>query len=397
MVEPLAWGTSQGQAATFTFQAKCSATGTYSYSFNNSSSSYSYVGTYSISTAGAWTPISATIPAPPSGSPWATFNANQFSLQIRFDLGSGSTYATSTTEAWQSGHYETVTGAIELIAQTNGYCEFAAVHLQPGSIGGGYFASGLWRGVRARPALLFQDISGRHGAGAERGRCGRPVRAHPVASAYVSVYFSLPTGLYTGSGSSLISYDFQSLEHEREFPRRHGLGRCDRDRPIRPRPRSARVSRSRPRRRSRRRDMRSASMRYSIWGSIDARADHRARAGSRRSLPRSPPALSAPISGAARSARIPASRVSTTASAMRSRKASRRSDSKSGRTRRAITTFRPIPCASTQSLSCYASLMFASSVWDNPNLTRMMFTAHDFAAYVGGGNSATTAISSPRH
>ena len=324
-------------------------------------------------------------PALPSGSPWAYFIPNQYAMQVRFDLGSGSTYATSTPNTWVSGNYETVSGAVELVAQTSGYCEFAAVHLQPGSIGGGYLArpygDELALARRYHAKTFPEGTAPAQNAGVAGALCART----PVASAYASVYLAMPMGLYTGSGSSLSVTTYNPSNTNANF--RDVTGSADVTATVDPASAkggtgveiatSATVATA---------GTISTSMRSSIRGSIDAPAASRSRAA----------------------------RAGRRGAGLRLRRAyiwggalSKDSgvqgfyDSVGYALAEGFTTIRftlapgqatsynisPDPCASTQSLACYAGVMFASSVWDNPNLTRVMFTAHDFTGFVAGGNS----------
>ena len=57
-------------------------------------------------------------------------------------------------------------------------------------------------------------------------------------------------------------------------------------------------------------------------------------------------------------------------------------------------TLGPDPCVGRQSLACYAQVMFASPVWDNPRLRRVIITTIDFACDTyrdGNGNGCLVA------
>jgi hypothetical protein len=95
------FGAASPQSVTLSFWAYSSISGTYSLSFGNVGlgSGRWYVTTYAL-TASTWTKITITIPGDSSGT-WNTTNG--IGLQILWSLGIGSTYQTSTLNAWQTG------------------------------------------------------------------------------------------------------------------------------------------------------------------------------------------------------------------------------------------------------------------------------------------------------
>jgi hypothetical protein len=95
------FGAASPQSVTLSFWAYSSVSGTYSLSFGNVGfgSGRWYVTTYAL-TASTWTKITITLPGDSSGT-WNTTNGT--GLQILWSLGIGSTYQTSTLNAWQTG------------------------------------------------------------------------------------------------------------------------------------------------------------------------------------------------------------------------------------------------------------------------------------------------------
>lgn len=127
----IAWGTANAQAVTLSFWVKSSLTGTFACSFNNTAGSYTYVTTYTISSANTWERKTITIPGVTSGA-WNN-GTNSGSIWVVFDLGTGSTYTTSTLNAWQNAFYENATGAVALPAVNGATWQITGVQLEKGS------------------------------------------------------------------------------------------------------------------------------------------------------------------------------------------------------------------------------------------------------------------------
>jgi hypothetical protein len=203
MVSPLQWGTINAQAATLQFWAYATLPGTYCFSISNSTPNESYVGTFAIASASTWQMFTETIPAPPLGSAWSSFTANQFGLMVRFDVGSGSSLATSSVGVWQAGNVETTPGAIELIDNASAQLSLVGVHLFAGTNVGPYiprpYADELALAKRFYAKTINETVQVNQDAGLGGALC----TTTPVADSYVNVRFALPNGLYSGVGSSL--------------------------------------------------------------------------------------------------------------------------------------------------------------------------------------------------
>jgi len=129
-VSDLAWGSANAKAITLSFQVRSSQTGTFAGSIRNSAGDRSYVFTYSVSSANTWTTVSIAIPGDTSGT-WLTDNL--IGLSITFDLGSGSSFAT-TAGSWTAGNYSTASGAVQLTATTGATFYITGVQLEAGSV-----------------------------------------------------------------------------------------------------------------------------------------------------------------------------------------------------------------------------------------------------------------------
>jgi hypothetical protein len=128
----LGWGGVSPQSITISFWVISSVTGTFSLAVtnNNSPSFRSYVTTYSIPTANAWTRIVITVPGDTDTS-WV----NATAMYVDFDLGSGSTSNTATTNVWQSTTTATRATSSVILSNTSGAkWAFTGVKLELGSI-----------------------------------------------------------------------------------------------------------------------------------------------------------------------------------------------------------------------------------------------------------------------
>ena len=94
-------------------------------------SNRSYPFTFSIPVAATWTKISVTIPGDTGGT-WA-MSGNAGAMNVRFDLGSGSTYR-APANAWASGNYRGATGAVSLVAINSAALYLTGVKLEIGSV-----------------------------------------------------------------------------------------------------------------------------------------------------------------------------------------------------------------------------------------------------------------------
>jgi len=114
----LKWGTANAETVALSFWAWASTTGDYSVALMEGTNSRSYVTSFTISSASTWEKKTIIIPGDTSGT-YQT-GAGTFGLKVLWSLGVGSTYSTSTTEAWQGAAYWNKTGTNQLIQQANG-------------------------------------------------------------------------------------------------------------------------------------------------------------------------------------------------------------------------------------------------------------------------------------
>ena len=128
-VADLGWGTANAQSVTISFRAKASVAGTYSVALLNGFNGRSYVTTVSLTTS--WASYSFTVPGDTSGT-WATGNTT--GIEIQFDLGGGSNWTTSTTNAWQGSNFFKASGSVSFVSNAAATLNITGVQLEAGSV-----------------------------------------------------------------------------------------------------------------------------------------------------------------------------------------------------------------------------------------------------------------------
>jgi hypothetical protein len=129
-VADLGWGTASASTVTVSFWVKSSLTGTFAAGLENAAFDTSYVFNYTISAANTWEKKTVTITGPTSGT-FPTDNGRSFRLV--FDLGTGSTYQTATTNAWISGNAWSTSGAQSVVGTLNATFNITGVQLEKGT------------------------------------------------------------------------------------------------------------------------------------------------------------------------------------------------------------------------------------------------------------------------
>jgi hypothetical protein len=125
-----AYGTASAKTFTLSFWVKSSLTGTYCVGLRNSSDNRSYVATYTINSASTWEFKTITIAGDTSGT-WGT--GNGIGISLRFDLGSGSNYQTSTLNSWQTGLLFSNSSQANLIGTSGATWQITGWQLEKGS------------------------------------------------------------------------------------------------------------------------------------------------------------------------------------------------------------------------------------------------------------------------
>ena len=130
MVTDFMWGTANAQPITLSFWFYANNLGTYSGSIRNAAGNRSYVFSFSYA-ALTWTKYSITIPGDTAGT-WV-MAGNAGSVNLTFDLGSGSNYHTNPG-SWQAGNYLGATGTFILPSLNGAAAFYTGVKIEIGSV-----------------------------------------------------------------------------------------------------------------------------------------------------------------------------------------------------------------------------------------------------------------------
>jgi hypothetical protein len=125
----LMWGTANAQTITISFWVRSSLTGTFGGSLANNAANRSYLFSYTISSANTWELKTLTIAGDTTGT-WETNNA--IGIDIRFGLGSGSTYS-GAAGSWLVGNLIQPTGSVSVVGTSGATFYITGVQLERGS------------------------------------------------------------------------------------------------------------------------------------------------------------------------------------------------------------------------------------------------------------------------
>jgi hypothetical protein len=126
------YGTAYIKPASLQFKANASLAGTYSGSIANVAGTRSYVFTFVLA---ANTDTLVTIQNIPgdSGGTWVGAT-NAGAAYVRFDLGSGSTFRSSTINAWQAGNIIGAVGSVSLVGTASATLAISEVQFELGPV-----------------------------------------------------------------------------------------------------------------------------------------------------------------------------------------------------------------------------------------------------------------------
>ena len=128
-ISHLNWGTSNAKTLTLTFYVKSSLTGQYYISVFNNAADRTLLKGYTISSANTWEKKTITIIGDQSGS-WLTTNA--VGIHLMWSLGTGSSYQSSTLDAYQAGFYMAKSDQVNLAATNGSTWQLTGVQLEVG-------------------------------------------------------------------------------------------------------------------------------------------------------------------------------------------------------------------------------------------------------------------------
>jgi hypothetical protein len=126
----LGFGTANAKTVTISFQVRSSLTGTFCAALQNAAGNRTYIFNYTISSADTWTTITQTIVGDTSGT-WGSGNSSWG--ELKFDLGSGSDYQTSTVGSWVATGAFTTASAVKFVANASATFYITGVQLEVGS------------------------------------------------------------------------------------------------------------------------------------------------------------------------------------------------------------------------------------------------------------------------
>jgi hypothetical protein len=129
-IADLGWGTANAQAVTVSFWVRSSLTGTFSFSVCNFDSTRNYISTYTVSSANTWEYKTVTIAGDTSGT-WLTNTS--IGLQLRFDLGSGSSF-NGTAGAWSASNQLRTSGSQSVVGTNGATFYITGVQLEKGTV-----------------------------------------------------------------------------------------------------------------------------------------------------------------------------------------------------------------------------------------------------------------------
>lgn len=124
------WGTARAKTAVLSFWVRPSITGTYAVSITNNGATRSYVTTFT-GTAAVWEKKTIIIPGDTTGT-WD--NVNLLGVETRFCAGIGTTYGTSTLNAWQAGNLVGATTQTNIMATNGATFDIAGIQLEVGAV-----------------------------------------------------------------------------------------------------------------------------------------------------------------------------------------------------------------------------------------------------------------------
>ena len=125
----LNWGSANAKTLTLSFYVKSSVAGQYYVSVFNSAANRTLLKGYTISSANTWEKKTITIIGDQSGS-WLTTNA--VGIHLMWSLGTGSSYQSSTLDAYQAGFYMAKSDQVNLAATNGSTWQLTGVQLEVG-------------------------------------------------------------------------------------------------------------------------------------------------------------------------------------------------------------------------------------------------------------------------
>ena len=156
-ISNLNWGTSNAKTLTLTFYVKSSLTGQYYISVFNNAADRTLLKGYTISSANTWEKKTITIIGDQTGT-WLTTNA--VGIHLMWSLGTGSSYQSSTLDAYQAGFYMAKSDQVNLAATNGSTWQLTGVQLEVGDGPGTAFEHEDIGTTLRKCQRYYQDYSG---------------------------------------------------------------------------------------------------------------------------------------------------------------------------------------------------------------------------------------------
>jgi len=131
-VQQLQYGSSSAKKVTLSFYVKSSVTGQYYISVFNNAADRTLLKGYTIDSADTWEKKTITIIGDQSGT-WLTTNA--VGIHLMWSLGTGSSYQSSTLDAYQAGFYMAKSDQVNIAASVSSTWQLTGVQLEVGDVG----------------------------------------------------------------------------------------------------------------------------------------------------------------------------------------------------------------------------------------------------------------------
>ena len=130
-ISNLNWGTSNAKTLTLSFYVKSSVTGQYYISVFNNAANRTLLKGYTIDSANTWEKKTITIIGDQTGT-WLTTNV--VGIHLMWSLGTGSSYQSSTLDAYQAGFYMAKSDQVNIAASVSSTWQLTGVQLEVGDV-----------------------------------------------------------------------------------------------------------------------------------------------------------------------------------------------------------------------------------------------------------------------
>jgi hypothetical protein len=132
------WGTSNAATASLSFWVKANISGQYVVAIRADNNSATYLASYTITSANAWQYITISIPGPTFGTWGGLTLSTTIGIRLDFNLGTGTTPSSASTNTWLAGDYFRTTSDVQLIQTLGATWQITGVQFEVGSSASGF-------------------------------------------------------------------------------------------------------------------------------------------------------------------------------------------------------------------------------------------------------------------